>query len=441
MEKKLTQYLNEDRETVEELSKQIHILQGERESVSENIDSLNNQIGVLSSKIQRTQDLISLTKSLVVEWSQTFGDPPPNYEFVGAIEALDKSLSSERASLLEQRDSLRDELAWLKGQADSEKSILELVKPLEEDYEEVACPVCKRPLTLEMVIAIKDEATEAISEIKERHREKSAKLPLVDDKMQEIDANLEELLNLESKVKHILEQEPGSLSITVLESYIAEDLEKQSSIQEKIDDLKKEVSEKNEKIKINENELSAIKLRFDEQERYEMQRSLTSSLKGQFISHLFLDSIEESQANQRRSLLRPLTKELSTMWSTFLNVDVDVEMKSDAQLIMIDKQTGASLEFPQLSGGEKTALLIFTQVLLCKYFANTDFMLLDEPLEHLDARNRFALIRYLVDTTKFGYPKQLIVTTIEESLIREYLDEAAVKISILSRKHELVEGV
>ena len=41
---------------------------------------------------------------------------------------------------------------------------------------------------------------------------------------------------------------------------------------------------------------------------------------------------------------------------------------------------------------------------------------------------------FLVDTTKSGYPRQLIVTTIEEMLIREYLDDTEIAISVLSKK-------
>lgn len=140
------------------------------------------------------------------------------------------------------------------------------------------------------------------------------------------------------------------------------------------------------------------------------------------------------------TLLKPLTEELSAMWSAFLGIDVEVSLKDNAQIMMVDKQSGRSLEFPQLSGGEKTALLIFTQILLCKYFSRTDFMLLDEPLEHLDAINRWALIKFLVDTTKRGYPKQLIVSTIEEPLIREYLDDKNIRINMLSKEHSVLQS-
>ena len=117
---------------------------------------------------------------------------------------------------------------------------------------------------------------------------------------------------------------------------------------------------------------------------------------------------------------------------SFLRKEVEVYLNSDAQLVITDKTTGDMLQYPQLSGGEKTALLIFTQVLLCKHYSSAEFMLLDEPLEHLDSLNRWALIRFLVDTVKHGFPKQLIVTTVEESLLREYIDYDMVSITRLT---------
>lgn len=435
------QSTEEDKKKVQSLTGQLEALQADRDEISENVDRLSEQIGALASDIQKAEDLIGQAKSVVEEWTQIFGDPPQNYEFLGAIEALQKSLDSERASLLAQRDSLRDELAWLAAQMGSQSQILELVKPLEEEHREVACPVCKRPLTAEMVRDIKDECLRILAENEERKNEKQVQLPIIDSKIQETDTKLQKLLGIEPKVRLVLEQEPRSLSVPVLESHLAKLVEQRNAKQAEVEKLKSQITEKNEQIRIIEQELAELSKRIDELERLEMMRSLTRARKGEIVSQLFHESLESALAEQRKTLLEPLTEELSVMWSAFLGIDVGVELKDDAQIMVINKQTGSSLDFPQLSGGEKTALLIFTQILLCKYFSNTDFMLLDEPLEHLDARNRWALIKFLVDTTKRGYPKQLIVTTIEETLIREYLDDAEIKISILSREHPMIEGI
>ena len=354
------QSTEEDKRKAQNLTGQLEAQQAERDEISENVDRLNEQIGALASDIQKAEDLIGQAKLVVEEWTQIFGDPPQNYEFLGAIEALQKSLDNERTSLLAQRDSLRDELAWLAAQVGSQRQILELVKPLEEEHREVACPVCKRPLTAEMVRDIKDECLRILAEIEERRNEKQGQLPTIESKIQETDTKLQKLLGIESRAQLVLEQEPRSLSVPILESHLAKFVEQPNAKQAEVEKLKSQITEKNEQIRITEQELAELSQRIDELKRREMRRSLTRARKGEFVSQLFRQSLESALAEQRKTLLEPLTEELFVMWSAFLDMDVGVELKDDAQIMMIDKQSGTNLEFPQLSGGEKTALLIFT---------------------------------------------------------------------------------
>ena len=57
---------------------------------------------------------------------------------------------------------------------------------------------------------------------------------------------------------------------------------------------------------------------------------------------------------------------------------------------------GRQLDLSQFSGGEKTALLIMLHTIIAHHFSRSDFLLIDEPLEHLDPINRRSLIRFLV---------------------------------------------
>lgn len=439
--KEVRESTEEDKKRAQQLTDQLEALREERDKFSENVDALNRQIGALASDIQRTEELITLANSVVQEWTQVFGEIPQNYEFLGALETLQQSLGKERSSLLTQRDSVRDELSWLAAQMDTQRRILELVEPLEREQEEIACPVCSRPLTTEMVRDIRAESLKVLEELEGRKKEKQTQLPTIETKIDEIEPRSRTLISIESKVRRILEQEPKTLSIPNLKSYLVELEGQRNARQEEVEKLKSQITEKDGQIQVREGESAELRNRIDEPARLEMMRSLTCATKGQYVSELFLNSTEAVLAMQRKTLLEPLTEELSAMWGAFLGVEVGVELKDNAQIMIVDRQGRSNLEFPQLSGGEKTALLIFTQMLLCKYFSNTDFMLLDEPLEHLDARNKWALIKFLVDTTKRGYPKQLIVTTIEETLLREYLDDAQIKINVLSREHPMIEGI
>ena len=285
-----------------------------------------------------------------------------------------------------------------------------------------------------MVKDIKGECLQRVSELEKRKNSKETELPMIERKIQDAEARLRALTDIESKIKAILQQKPKTLSIPVLESYLSQLEEKRTATQKEVEKLKGQVIEKNEQIRLFKQESDGLAERIEGRKRSEIMRSLTRATKGRFVSEVFLKSLESALAKQRTALLEPLTEELSAIWSSFLGMNVGVELRDDAQILTVDEKNQKSLKFPQLSGGEKTALLIFTQLMLCKYFSKANFMLLDEPLEHLDSRNRWALVKFLVDTTKSGYPRQLIVTTIEEMLVREYLDDTEIAINVLSRK-------
>jgi len=87
------------------------------------------------------------------------------------------------------------------------------------------------------------------------------------------------------------------------------------------------------------------------------------------------------------------------------------------------------MNFPSLSGGEKTALMIVTRTGLSKFLAeDIGFLLLDEPLEHLDSRNRSSLLRFFVDAYKEKVVGQLIITTVEATLLNQYMDYSFVNL-------------
>jgi DNA repair exonuclease SbcCD ATPase subunit len=89
------------------------------------------------------------------------------------------------------------------------------------------------------------------------------------------------------------------------------------------------------------------------------------------------------------------------------------------------------LDLRQLSGGEKTALLIQLHTIMAHHFSQSDFLMIDEPLEHLDPVNRRSLIRFLVDAFHHQIFGQAIIATFEESLIRKYQSNEGVNIVLV----------
>ncbi|MFD7155796.1 AAA family ATPase [Kribbella sp. NPDC059898] len=77
-----------------------------------------------------------------------------------------------------------------------------------------------------------------------------------------------------------------------------------------------------------------------------------------------------------------------------------------------------TVDYHSLSGGEKAQSLLVYKVAALKALTTAPLMLLDEPLEHLDPRNRWTIGRMLTDLTSQSVLDQLLVTTYEESLAR-----------------------
>jgi DNA repair exonuclease SbcCD ATPase subunit len=71
------------------------------------------------------------------------------------------------------------------------------------------------------------------------------------------------------------------------------------------------------------------------------------------------------------------------------------------------------------SGGQRTLAMLTLRLLALQMATKCSFFVLDEPLEHLDARNRRSLASLLVHATRESSQlRQVLVTTYEESVTR-----------------------
>ena len=119
--------------------------------------------------------------------------------------------------------------------------------------------------------------------------------------------------------------------------------------------------------------------------------------------------------------MKPLYENIAAIWKR-CRPEHDCEIRFDEKGQIELRRDSIWFRFDQLSGGEKTVLLILARVLVCAMFSNVDFLMIDEPLEHLDVRNRRSLVNFFVAAANRGLIRQLLVTTFEESLVRKYID-------------------
>ena len=82
------------------------------------------------------------------------------------------------------------------------------------------------------------------------------------------------------------------------------------------------------------------------------------------------------------------------------------------------RHDGRSLDLAQLSGGERAAFLVLLHAHLSHRFGRGGFLLLDEPLEHLDAENGRRMLECLVRACRDGLLTQIVLATVEADVVR-----------------------
>jgi DNA repair exonuclease SbcCD ATPase subunit len=114
--------------------------------------------------------------------------------------------------------------------------------------------------------------------------------------------------------------------------------------------------------------------------------------------------------------ISPLTSELEKRWPQ-LSTGTSLSMSDLGELALTEN--GHKIPYSELSGGQRTLVQLATRLLALQMGTRSPFLVLDEPLEHLDPRNRRSLATLLVQATRTSTRlRQVLVTTYEESVTR-----------------------
>ena len=153
----------------------------------------------------------------------------------------------------------------------------------------------------------------------------------------------------------------------------------------------------------------------------EADRRIEAEVVDAFRKDALLEATENSVsafiAGVRSGLVAPLGQELSFQWKRFRpRTPWNLTVGDDGRLAI--EMNGERRSFGALSAGERTIALILLRVALSVAFTSTRFLVLDEPLEHLDPRTRRLLISSLQHAVEQGLVDQLIVSTYEETIVR-----------------------
>lgn len=114
--------------------------------------------------------------------------------------------------------------------------------------------------------------------------------------------------------------------------------------------------------------------------------------------------------------IAPLTAEVEKRWPELWKGE-SLSMAGSGSLAL--SSAGAAVPFSEFSGGQRTIAQVLVRLLTLQMATTCPFLVLDEPLEHLDSTHRRSLATLLVKATQRDTPlRQVLVTTYEETVTR-----------------------
>lgn len=289
------------------------------------------------------------------------------------------------------------------------------------------CPTCGKPLSFEdRQKIIKDHVKEREG-LSKNEVEMSVRCSQMQSEVEEYKNRLETLLKWEKTIQRDRYISKERLSLGNLYS-LYDKIKKEEKVakEEKIT-LSEEIkeineSEKNSALQVKENEGTL--------ENVKRVKSVSFGLARDFQKEAVLRTLRyafgQTLGVVRSTYLQPLFKKLSETWGGFVpfeNAQVILSESGD----FIIKSNGHELGFEHLSGGEKTVLILLSRLLLTRRLTKLGFILVDEPLEHLDVVCRRSIVKFLRDYCEYEKDFQIVVSTYEENLIRDDIEHRFAK--------------
>jgi len=342
--------------------------------------------------------------------------------------------ASEVQSLEKAVGELQESVGRLKGRKEAREDAMRLLQPPDlaaEDTSTIPCPVCRKPLSHEERREILSDVEEEILVILGEQRETEAELARADAKRATALADMGTLVEYARRTTEWAARYADIQSLSAAREKLAA-LEKDLRL---ADEEAAELGDQLRGLREASWALSALNQRVESLGFASLaaaRQGLVGLTKAELVLEASRRAIDQTVAEQRGQNLREVYQQIAEAWQTFVQQsEWEVEFDPDGRWSVRDVDQKRTFDLRQLSGGEKTALLAIIHSVLASRFSEARFMLMDEPLEHLDAVNRRSLVRFFIEALKKGFFEQMVVTTFEESLVRKYLSEPGVNVVYL----------
>lgn len=364
---------------------------------------------------------------------QSRAGDPACWEGIDAEPLQDYYASHEQEldRLSQKRQEVELHIARLEGEMQALRRILSVLEPYQNHADTLPCPVCQKPMTeperhaiLHNLQANQETMARETQDLRDIQRDMQADLESLRGRL----ALLKELRNALAH-STLPDLRPTSTLGDVFTAVSKED-EIRAYLGE-LEQQRQEIQRRLSELQTQQAEYLAIQKRIVEagfQAPEEINETLVSLEVRALSIRAASQAAEKTLVAQRDADMQAIYAQVARLWGAFTGEDNWQVALDGKGLPTLQNELGRSFELHQLSGGEKTALLIILHTLIAHRFSRSDFLLIDEPLEHLDPVNRRSLIRFLVESYQQGLFKQAIIATFEETLVRKYLSQDGVHV-------------
>lgn len=271
------------------------------------------------------------------------------------------------------------------------------------------CPVCRRGLAPEDVVAADQAHQRNITQLTARQAALQTLLATADQRVQELRTLIGRAAQLRSSAAPLA---PGT-TIGINDAAHKLDLARADE-DERAEQAAEARAERNAlRRRISTEETSAAQAR---QSFLAHRREAAASIAAQAMT----DTADVILTER----IDPLVTEITHRWKRVFVNRGELRLRHDGRLVCLHGTH--EIGFDQLSSGEKVIALLATRLLVLSASTRASFLWLDEPLEHLGPSNR-RLAASLMSTAGEQI-RQLLITTYEEKLARRLAATDAVTI-------------
>lgn len=329
--------------------------------------------------------------------------------------ATEEDVLSELTNALEEFANRSRAALTRAARAESRYDEAKRQREMLERREGETCPLCRQHLSDDHRISVVAALTE-----EERRYLRAAEEG--QDRARELDDRVKAFRELLTELSMLVARKPSPPVPPATGDIVVPS--ERGSVERRAEEVRAELARAREELAVMHDRLRAARARLQlvdqVTETFRQDALLTTVDKA-------LGSFEEALRNR---VLTPLADELRREWKGF-RPDAEWALTLNARGQLCIERQGEQLPYSSMSGGEKMLSLLLFRLSLVRALTKARFLVLDEPLEHLDPRSRRLLVTSLNHLLRQGVLDQIIVSTYEESLARRLIHRAEAHAVIL----------